>query len=154
MYLHPKQYPVVGQRIVRLAQRAAEFGIRLEFDCGFVRCMFSDDDLETLRQVNTDLGWRCNPILDLDMEGRAIHCFPLTGKLEIPLEDDSDAAGLRAALGDRAAPYRMAGVYRECSTCRFKQAGECMSGCLAATLKRFRHTPIRVSVPDAGQGRS
>ncbi len=147
-YLHPKQYPIVGWRIVEYAQKAAEMGIRLEFDCGFVRCMFSDDDLEILHQCGTDMDWRCNPILDLDISGQVIHCFPLTGKIETPLTETSDAASLRAMLAEQAQPYRISGIYKECSTCPFKARGECTGGCLGATMRRFHSASLHVTVPD------
>ncbi len=47
-YLHPKQYPAAGARIAAFARDAAAAGVALQFDCGFVRCMFADEDLEML----------------------------------------------------------------------------------------------------------
>jgi hypothetical protein len=84
-YLHPKQYPFVGQKIVQFAQMAGKSGIRLEFDCGFVRCMFSQDGLDILAQCQADVGWRCNPILDLDINNQAFHCFPLRDRYQVPV---------------------------------------------------------------------
>lgn len=145
-HLHPKQYPVVGRKIAAFARRAMEAGVKLEFDCGFVRCMFSGADLAALREAGADLGWRCNPILDVALSGQALHCFPLARKLQTPITDTVDAASLRATLTAQARPYRAAGIYKECSTCPFKASGECMGGCLASTLRRFRPATIRVVV--------
>lgn len=146
VYLHPKQYPVAGRKIVEFARRAAEAGIKLEFDCGFVRCMFSDAELEALRQSGADCGWHCGPILDIDLSGQAVHCFPLAGKVQTPLSGAGEAASLRTALIAQTRPYRVAGIYKECSTCLFKRDGECMGGCLAGTRRRFRHAPISIAV--------
>jgi len=146
VHLHPKQYPVVGRKIAAFARKAAGAGVKLEFDCGFVRCMFSSADLAALREAGADLGWRCNPILDVDLSGQVLHCFPLADKLQAPLTGSVDAASLRTALIAQAQPYRLAGIYKECSTCPFKASGECMGGCLAGTLRRFRHATIRVVV--------
>jgi len=149
-YLHPKEYPAVGQKIVQFARAAAERGVRLEFDCGFVRCMFSDEDIETLRWARADFGWRCSPILDVDISGgQAIHCFPLAGKIQAPVTGTVDASALRNELSAKTSPYRIAGIYRECSTCLFKQRGECPGGCLGHTMRRFRQTPFRLTVPAA-----
>jgi len=146
-YIHPKQYPFVGEKVARLARTAAKDGVRLELDCGFVRCMFSDEDLEALKAAEADVGWRCNPILDVDIDGGVIHCYPLSRLGSLPLTPQTDAPALRSAFESRTRPYRQAGVFQECSTCPFKTAGECSGGCLAATIRRFRHTPFSLLVP-------
>jgi radical SAM protein with 4Fe4S-binding SPASM domain len=146
-FLDPKQYRFVGQKIVRFAQRAADFGVVLEFDCGFVRCMFSDSDLEILQQSGADIGWRCNPILDISLDGQAIHCFPLTGQVETAVTSHSDASTLRERLAHQTQAYRTAGIYRECSTCLLKKQAECTGGCLANTMRRFRHHALKFTVP-------
>jgi sulfatase maturation enzyme AslB (radical SAM superfamily) len=146
-YLHPKQYPAVGQKIVRLAERAGEASIRLEFDCGFVRCMFTAAGLGCLREVKAYTGWRCSPILDIGLDGQAIHCFPLGEKIRAPLDVDSHARGLRETMQRQTRPFRIAGIYKECSTCDEKLRGDCSGGCLAHTLRRFQHTPNRLIVP-------
>ena len=147
-YLHPKHYPMVGSRLVHYAQVAAKSGITLEFDCGFVRCMFSNEGLAILQKTGTDIGWRCNPILDLGIDGHAIHCFPLTGQWQISVKNGVDAAALRQQFSQHAAPYRLAGIYKECSTCQHKLAGNCRGGCLASTIRRFRHHDIHIVVPN------
>jgi hypothetical protein len=145
-HIRPSQYRFIGARIVRLARAAADRGIKLEFDCGFVRCMFTEGELETLQGLGTDVGWRCNPVLDVDMSGRVVHCYPLAGFASLPLTPEAEAAVLREAFEARTRPYRQAGVFRECSTCVWKDRGECRGGCLAVTMRRFRHTPFRVRV--------
>ncbi len=149
-YLHPKQYPRAGQQIVRLASAAREAGVTLEFDCGFVRCMFSDHDLEMLRAAGANFGWHCNPILDINQFGQVLHCFPLAVHVQVPFTATAVASDLRQALVAQTRAYRSAGIYRECSGCRFKRNGECPGGCLANTMRRFQHTPVRLVVPAAG----
>jgi MoaA/NifB/PqqE/SkfB family radical SAM enzyme len=146
-YIHPKQYRFIGEKIIHLARTAAGDSVRLEFDCGFVRCMFSDEDLEALKIWGADVGWRCNPILDVDIEGRVIHCYPLSRLGSLPLTPESEAPALRSAFESRIRLYRQAGVFQECSTCPFKASGECPGGCLAVTIRRFRYTPFSLIVP-------
>jgi hypothetical protein len=150
-YVHPNQYRAVAARIARFAPVAARAGVTLDFDCGFVRCAFSDEEIETLRAAGALVGWRCNPILDIDLQGQVIHCFPLARLGLLPLTPQADAAALRSAFEACTRPYRQAGVFPECSACPLKASGECPGGCLAATIRRFRHTPFRVQVP-AGAG--
>ncbi|MGD1992489.1 MAG: radical SAM protein [Anaerolineae bacterium] len=146
-HLIPHQYVFVGRKVVRFAQKAAEIGARVEFDCGFVRCMFSDAGLETLRALEADVGWRCNPILDVDVEGQVIHCYPLSQFASLPLTSQTDAAALRAAFAERTQPYRQAGIFPECTTCPIREAEECSGGCLALTMRRFRQDPFHLTIP-------
>jgi hypothetical protein len=146
-YLHPNQYRAVAVKIVHFARTAATAGIKLDFDCGFVRCMFSDADLEVLSTASANVGWQCSPILDVDLGGNVIHCYPLASLARLPLTAEVDALALRQAFEDRTRPYRQAGVFAECSFCPFKARGECSGGCLAATIRRFRHKPFRLAVP-------
>ncbi|MBN1991667.1 MAG: radical SAM protein [Anaerolineae bacterium] len=146
-YVHPNQYVAIGKKISRFARITAKAGVSLEFDCGFVRCMFSDTDLEILKTAGADVGWRCNPILDVSVEGQVIHCYPLSNLGSLPLTPETDAPALREAFASRTRLYRQAGIFRECSTCPFKIAGECPGGCLAVTIRRFRHTPFRLAIP-------
>jgi hypothetical protein len=145
-YIHPNQYRAIAIKIVRFAHVATKAGVKLDFDCGFVRCMFSQEDLDTLQATSANVGWRCNPILDVDLEGDVIHCYPLSRLARLPLTPEMDAAGLRSAFEERTQPYRQAGVFKECSTCPLKAAGECPGGCLATTIRRFRHTPFHLKV--------
>lgn len=146
-YLHPDHYRSVAVEIVRFARLAADAGVTLHLDCGFVRCMFSDPELQRLQEIGADAGWHCSPILDVDVEGNVIHCFPLARLGSLRLGAESEAGALRRAFEDRIRVYRQAGVFRECSSCRLKAGGECSGGCLAATIRRFRHTPFRLALP-------
>lgn len=144
-YLHSKQYRTVARKIVEFAQHAASSGVHVEFDCGFVRCMFAPEEIALLKQTGTDVAFRCNPILDIDIVGMASHCFPLTGVIEAPIANQPTATAIRELLTTQVQAYRVAGIYPECSTCPFKQRGECTGGCLALTMRRFRHRPIKMS---------
>jgi MoaA/NifB/PqqE/SkfB family radical SAM enzyme len=146
-FLHPKQYAIVGQKITQLAKQAAKNGIRLEFDCGFVPCMFSEQDLNDLRQANADIGWRCSPILDIGLDGQAMHCFPLSGKVTAQVDNDTNAADLIRIMTKQVKPYRISGIYKECSTCVIKSRGDCTGGCLANTVRRFHRGSVCLVLP-------
>jgi MoaA/NifB/PqqE/SkfB family radical SAM enzyme len=149
-YIQPNQYRFIGAKIVQFARLAANAGIILDFDCGFVRCMFSTEDLEVLTSLATGIGWRCNPILDIDITGRVIHCYPLSQLGSLPLSPETDAATLRSTFESFTRHYRQAGVFQECSTCPMKRSGTCTGGCLAATIRRFHHEPFSLIVPHDG----
>lgn len=136
----PNQYRSIAVRLVQFARAAATEGVALDVDCGFVRCMFSDAELESLRSWGARMEWRCNPILDVGVDGDVIHCYPLSELARVPLSEMVDAAALRRLFAARTRPYRQAGVFKECSSCPLSARQECTGGCLAATIRRFRRT--------------
>lgn len=142
----PKLYPALGDQIAAFTRRAAEVDVRLQFDCGFVRCMFSEASLAALQAAQADVGWRCNPVLDIT-DDAAAHCFPLATQFRVPFAPSALATDLRQTLTEHTAPYRSAGIYRECSVCGFKQRGECSGGCLATTVRRFQPATLSLHVP-------
>jgi len=83
----------------------------------------------------------------VDVDGRVLHCYPLSSLCSFPLSRDADAPSLRKAFESRTRLYRQAGVFQECSTCPYKASGECPGGCLAAAIRRFHHTPFRLHIP-------
>lgn len=149
-YVRPHQYMAIGRKIVQFARRAGQAGISVEFDCGFVPCMFSPQDLEMLQTLGANMIWKCNPILDIDLAGRVLYCYPLSRLGHLPLTPQSHAATLRKSFEARTQAYRRAGIFAECSTCPFKQSGICPGGCLSATIRRFRHTPFQITLAAHG----
>jgi len=150
-YIHPKQYRAIAVKIARFARAAAGAGVGLDLDCGFVRCMFSDEDLEALRGAGADPAWRCSPILDVDLQGQVIHCYPLSRLMRLPLTAGAEATALRHTFEARTRPYRRVGVYAECSACALKAAGACSGGCLATTIRRLRPATLRLDLPEIEQ---
>ncbi len=146
-FIHPRQYRAVGREIVRFAQAVGK-EVVIKLDCGFVPCMFNGRELEMLRTLGADIEWKCNPILDIDTAGQVIHCYPLARLGSLPLTPESAAPDLRLTFESLTRPYRQAGVYANCSSCRLKLSGECTGGCLAATMRRFRQTPFSLNIPN------
>lgn len=147
VWLHPRHYRAAGQAVAAFATQAHAQGVRVHFDCGFVACMFAPDERAQLAAAGVDVAFRCSPVLDLDVNGDALACFPLGRRARLSPEAGATAAPLRDRLAALTAPYRVAGVYKECSACPLKARGECPGGCLAATLRRFQATPVRLTVP-------
>jgi cyclic pyranopterin phosphate synthase len=151
-FLHPRHYPEVGRRVAAFAGRAHQSGVNLEFDCGFVPCMFPPGSWEAGGEAAADLGRRCNPILDVLPDGQVLPCYPLASLCRVPLPNDHDAAWLRAWFEERTRPYRPLGLFRECAVCPLREAGDCVGGCLAAALQRLRHSPFVVTVAEGREG--
>jgi radical SAM protein with 4Fe4S-binding SPASM domain len=151
VHLPIRFYPQVGERLLGFAERAASAGIKIEFDCGFVRCMFTDAAVARLQGLGADLGWRCSPIIDIDTDGNIFHCFPLSGKYKVPLNNPTEsnsitAGNLREEFATMTAPYRQAGIYKDCSSCLYKHNLTCSGGCLVHIIHRFSSEPIHLSI--------
>lgn len=136
-YLPAKYYNQVGDQVAHFALHAAAEGIKVEFDCGFVRCMFSPDALNQLVEIGADIGWHCSPVIDVDIDGRAFHCFPLAKKYWLELEPQTTAGDLRESFFAQTAVYRQFGIFRECLDCSSFHEKSCSGGCLANIMRYF-----------------
>lgn len=148
--LSPQHYPEVGRRLVRVAMEAAALGVRLELDCGFVRCMFSDEDLRALLATGARPTFRCAAIVDVWPSGEAHPCFALAGAWSLgsvlpapegPAPDHSPPQTHGEHLlvwCRRARLYRGLGLWTHCASCRHLRSGSCSGGCLARVRARTR----------------
>lgn len=145
-YLHPRHYPEVGRRVSEFGLRARERGVHLEFDCGWVPCMFPEGALEMLGKGPDEVGLRCNPILDVLPDGQVISCYPLASHAAEWLPDDHDDQWLRGQFAEKQEADRRFMLYQECNSCAWRMRGECTGGCLSGSLRRLRRAPFSVSV--------
>lgn len=146
-HLHPRHYREVGRRVTEFGLRAKERGVRLDFDCGWVPCMFPDGALDALGLTSAEVGLRCSPLLDLLPDGRVISCYPLAAQGAEPLVENRDAGWMRSRFSKRQEVDRVFTLYRECEDCRWRGRGECLGGCVSASLERVRQRGFSVAVP-------
>lgn len=136
-WLRPHHYSFVGSRVAEFAIVAADAGVTLSFDCGFVPCMFSDDELEKLREAEAETAWNCGPVLDIHLGRKLLYCYPLAGIFNIEFDSNARATDMRDEMDKQAEPYRQIGIFKDCNICGMKASGECKGGCLAVAMKRF-----------------
>ncbi len=144
--IHPRQYKHIGQRLFEFAREAHQDGVRFELDCGFVPCMFTEEQANLLNSYNTILRWNCSPVLDVHISGTMIMCFPNDGLVNIQLSPDSEAQKARDEMMAKTAIYRHIGIFPECSICDFKRTQICSGGGLEHIKYRFRYTPFQLDV--------
>jgi len=136
--IHPRLYCAVGNRLMDFAALAHGSSVELEFDCGFVPCMFPPGSMEALGNTAADIGPRCSPVLDLRPDGMFGSCFPLSGLHQEVLQDHDTAGALRSRFEARLVGLRRLGIFPECATCEMRTSGKCTGGCLAAAMQRLR----------------
>jgi radical SAM protein with 4Fe4S-binding SPASM domain len=137
--LHPRYYAEVGHRLLDFAQRALERDIQLQFDCGFVPCMFPEGSLALLGTDAKAIGTHCSPIPDILPNGRMVPCYPLAAIAQLRFFNyrNADAHSVRAHFSKSLTPYRMMGLYKACVDCQQRIAGTCTGGCIAAAMRRL-----------------
>lgn len=141
VFIQPKQYRQVAQQVMALVVEAGRREVRVEFDCGFVRCMFSNDDLSVLQENNVSVAWHCGPVWDIAPDAVAFPCFALAGRMQVHDGLQHGLDELQRLFNADMSVLRIAGVYPECSSCELRVTEKCSGGCLAATLKRLRYMP-------------
>jgi len=137
-YLHPRHYPEVGRRVGGFAALARRRGVGLEFDCGWVPCMFPEGVLADLGPAAGSIGSRCSPVLDLLPDGRFISCYPLACLGSLALQADLDAGRARAYFQSRRDGAGPCLLSADCDGCGWMSSGACGGGCLSAALLRRR----------------
>jgi hypothetical protein len=135
--LAAKAYRQVGRNISAIARAAADRGIVLSLDCGFVPCMFAHESLPSLDVAVSDCGRRCNPLPDILPDGRAIACYPLADLGAVALDQTVTAVTIRRHFQGVLAPYAALGIFPECSACELFRDRRCLGGCRAAALRRL-----------------
>lgn len=145
-YLHPKHYPEVGYRVTVFGLEALNRNVKIGWDCGWVPCMFPKEGLSALEIISSEVGLRCNPILDVMPDGQVISCYPLAALVREWLPDDRDAAWLRARFTHKLAVNSAFHLYKQCALCEWRERAVCTGGCKAAALRRIRHADFSCSI--------
>jgi MoaA/NifB/PqqE/SkfB family radical SAM enzyme len=153
VFLHTRYFDEVGRRVAEFAFRAREREITIEFDCGWVPCMFPEGALRELGIAPQQVGLRCNPILDVLPDGQVISCYPLGDFHRERMLPADDVISLRRRFNEKLAPLRPLGIFRKCAGCDFRARGECVGGCLSTAMRRLQQREFQISAP-GGTGQS
>jgi len=108
----------------------------LEFDCGFVHCMFTEEEWHQLDGCGVVAECHCAPNLDIDLYGNIFHCFSLS-QISTSLNQHQTINTAYEQIEDQRKYFRESGIYPECSICHERINGHCSGGCLSITMKRF-----------------
>ncbi len=137
IYLPEESLPAAHQSVARWAARLAAEKIRLNFDCGFMRCYFSETDIENLIRSNAALRFVCRPSIDVGPELQTWRCFAFSAEAGIDWRIFQDAEQAQAWFTQRdrfIAP--------ECAVCDNHYSGWCQGGCMARRAMRL--TKIKI----------
>ncbi len=151
-YIHPKHYCRVGNHIAEFVNKAAKQEITVEFDCGFVPCMFPESFFELTDMEPGVIGPRCGPIPDILPDGTAVPCYPFASEYRLPLDHKITAADVQEKFKKDQQPFEKIGIFSDCEICPLRESGRCSGGCAAAARQRLRTHPFLVECPEEING--
>jgi hypothetical protein len=151
--LSPKHYRRVAKGILLFSHSAYKNKIQVEFDCGFIRCMFTDSELIELKRMDVHFGWRCNPVIDVTGDLTAIPCFPLASVCQITDALNFTESELMEDFQKQIAHLRVVGIFAECSTCPLRVSEGCSGGCLSIAIQRMHKQSIVYPWPTPGHSK-
>lgn len=145
-YLLPKFYFQIGQKIMEFYQTVNKNDIIINFDCGFVPCMFQKKIKNIRNIIKEQTGLKCNPVLDILPDGRIISCYPLFPLDSVTLTNKITADEVKNQFESQLALYKSVGIYKFCSICRIKTENLCSGGCIAQKIQRINQIPFSIKI--------
>lgn len=116
--------------------------MKLNMDCGFPLCVFSDEELGKLYRHNPKgLRFYCGSAIDIDLDLRVWNCFPLSEVYSVSLLDYNSYGELLQHFKTLRAKIRNnEGVFEECNACCHRDV--CGGGCISHVLNRNKEIAI------------
>jgi hypothetical protein len=138
VYIEIEKYRAVADRLVEQAVACDQLGIAIGFDCGFILCMFTPEQLGHLLMCRAEVQFVCRPIIDIGPNMEAWACFPLSEWHKVRVEDFQSLAELEKYFTTKQSLYRRSGIFNQCFCCRYGLRGQCSGGCLAHVIPSFQ----------------
>jgi radical SAM protein with 4Fe4S-binding SPASM domain len=130
-YLKNTDLPAAHKSLVRWARILSADGIRLSMDCGFMRCEFSDADIEVLVRAGTVLNFDCSPTLDVGPGLRVWRCYTFSSGPGIAWAEFKSVEQMQDWFMMRDLKQGNA-----CENCEYENQGWCRGGCLARRIEQ------------------
>ncbi len=132
-YIALDDYNKAGAYFLTVAEQAAKRGITLAMDCGFIACMFSDEQIGKLLRLGTCVRFVCGAAIDVGPKLWAWNCFPLFQIGRVDVMNAKTLGELEKKLRESTIKYlgTSSGVFSKCKECRMMQKRLCEGGCLS-----------------------
>ena len=123
---------------MRLAKQCDEHNITIGFDCGFLLCMFTPEELGMLQLLGAPFVSRCGPAIDVGTDLSVWCCFPLsTFSRGLNLNDFENEEQVVAHFNRQLGRLFKAGAVEQCAGCKFRKRGQCCAGCAAHVYRNL-----------------
>jgi len=134
-YMELADYPKVSDKIVNFIEKHRSLGISFCFDCSFILCSFTDEQLGKLVRLGTFPASRCYPAIDVGPDLKLWHCFATSRIWNRKLTDFKDLKAVHDFYNKKLKVFHRVGATRHCLRCESLRLDYCSGGCLGHTLK-------------------
>lgn len=139
-YLEPDQIEEAVSRLFVHADLLDAFRIKINFDCGFLPCCFSDEQLAYMvRSVPGFSISPCTPDVTVGPDMVMWSCRQLPGFSRRSVFEFNTYQEVRQFYGEQhfAVRFESSGAFVHCDTCMLREDIICSGGCIAPILPRF-----------------
>lgn len=113
---------------LRFVRSAAAAGIRTSVECPLTPCIFTAAQLRFARKAIDDLGFTCEPILDIFPDLSVHYCMGLP--IVSYITEQNTVRDILAEQLYRSQPLRIRPRAASCSQCQWWSSGRCQGYCL------------------------
>lgn len=132
------EHPYVAEQITAWSYKCEKAGVQLSFDCGFLLCSFTNEQLGQLCRMGSFLTAHCSGPIDVGPELDVWRCFATSMIWNKKLNDFSTIDEINDYFTRKFNKFRSIGSLDECFTCPKLPSGLCAGGCLGHTLRSFQ----------------
>jgi hypothetical protein len=139
-YLEPEQIESAITSLFSQTDLLETFRVKLNFDCGFPPCCFSDEQLAYMvRNVPGFSVSPCIPGVTVGHDMTVWSCRQLPGFSRKPVFDFNSYQEILRFYGEQhfAVRFESSGAFLDCDTCMIREDIICSGGCVAPVLPRF-----------------
>jgi len=130
-------YVEIADKIVEQVKICDQSDIAVGFDCGFVLCMFTSEQLGFLNLCRAELSFSCHPVVDVGPNLEVWSCFALTNWKKLSLLDYSNSEEIEDAFRKEQLLYRRSGIFNKCFDCNYIKRGQCSGGCISHVISDY-----------------
>ncbi len=124
--------------IMRLVNNCDEEDISVGFDCGFVLCMFTEEEIGRLFLANARFRSSCGVVLDIGTDLSVWACFPLSTFCRgVHLTDYGSIAEVSRYFDNEFGRLYNTGAMDQCITCKYRKRKQCTGGCASHVYRRL-----------------
>lgn len=143
IYARIEDYKEIAENIVRQAAACDEKDIIVGFDCGFVQCMFTPEQLGWLKLFRAETSFACEPVFDVGPNLEAWSCFALSNWNKLNVLNFDKPEDVEEHYKKQQLLYKWSGIFAECFDCKYIARGQCSGGCISHTISSFEKTKLQ-----------
>ncbi len=141
-FVNKSDYRAFALKLIDFVEFAAEEGIIIGLDCGFVACMFTIEEIGKLQFRGIEFVFCCKPVIDVGPKLISWYCFPLAADTKIGLNGNDRLDYLENYFSGYSKEKREklgVGIFEKCSSCDYLTMGLCNGGCLALLINEKKN---------------